>query len=303
MRAGAIRAVLIWVGLGLFTVAGGAQELSPRAYWPTPKGTKVAILGFSYSSGDVAVDPSLPVDGVDSRITAALAAYVQTFSLWGRTTNFIVEVPYNKGTTEGELLGDAKRSDFSGMGDLALTVSVNLIGAPTMTPADFQELRANPRPIFGVSFKVKMPTGKYDSEKLINIGGNRWAFKGEMGYTFPIRPRLLLELELGAWAFGNNYEFLGGTREQAPIVAAEIHLIRRFRPGFWGSLEWNYYTGGRTTVNGVLRADLERNSRIGGTLVVPTVKRQAVKIGYSTGVVTTSGGDYEIVLVSYQVAF
>ena len=82
-----------------------AQELTPRAYWPAPKGTKVAILGYSFSFGDVVTDPSLPIVGVDSKINAGLFAYLQTLSLWGRTSNVLVELPHPWGTTVGSLKG------------------------------------------------------------------------------------------------------------------------------------------------------------------------------------------------------
>jgi len=45
-----------------------AQELTPRAYWPAPKGIKVAIVGYSHVNGDVLFDPSIPLYGVDSRV-------------------------------------------------------------------------------------------------------------------------------------------------------------------------------------------------------------------------------------------
>ncbi len=289
-----------WAVALLFAVGGWAQELSPRAYWPAPRGTKVWVIGYSYSSGDVVTDPSLPVAGVDSRINAGLAAYFQTLSLAGRTANVVVELPYSWGTTEGELAGVMRRRDFTGFGDVGLTLSTNFIGAPSMTPAEFQELRKNPRPIFGGSLKVVLPTGAYDPTKLINVSGNRLAAKFELGLTLPLRPRWLLETELGVWGFQGNDEFLGMTREQDPILAGEIHLVRRIRPGFWVSVELNYVFGGRTAVDGVGRADLQRNSRFGVTGAFPFPGGQAVKVGLSTGVVTASGGDFISGLVSYS---
>jgi len=65
-----------------------AQELTPRAYWPAPHGTKFFVLGYAYQSGDIVTDPSLPVSGVDSEIHTGLIAYQQTISLFGRSSNF-----------------------------------------------------------------------------------------------------------------------------------------------------------------------------------------------------------------------
>ena len=115
----------------------------------------------------------------------------------------------------------------------------------------------------------------------------------------PIEPAWLLEFELAAWIIGDNDDFLGVTREQDPVLTGQVHLVRRFRPRFWASLDLNFYTGGRSTIGGVEAADLQRNSRLGGTIVVPIRRRHAVKVGYSTGVVTESGGDYEMVLLSF----
>lgn len=85
------RALVMCGVLCLWTVVGAAQELSPRSFWPAPEGTKVAIFGWSYSTGDVLMDPSLPIYGVDSKIDTAFLGYLQTFSLWGRTTNVVTD--------------------------------------------------------------------------------------------------------------------------------------------------------------------------------------------------------------------
>lgn len=286
--------------LGLVTSASLAQELSPRAYWPTPKGTKAWVVGYQYSAGDVVTDPSLPVSGVDSRINVGLAAYFQTLSLAGRTANLVVEAPYSWGTTKGLVNGVARQRDFDGWGDFAVTLSTNLVGAPSMTPSEFQELRRKPRSMLGASLKVVAPTGHYDEDRLINTSGNRWAAKFELGLMVPIRPRWLFEFEAGVWTFGDNDQFLGVTREQDEILAGEVHLVRRIRPGFWVSLEGNFVRGGQTLVGGELRADLQRNSRAGVTVAFPFAKGQGIKAGLSRGVVTESGGNFLIGLVSYS---
>ena len=127
-----LKIVVVIAALCFVAVSGTAQELSPRAYWPAPKGTKVAVVGYQYSTGDVVTDPSLPILGVDSRINSSYAAYLQTLNLWGRTANVIVELPYLWGTTVGTLDGEPARRNFSGFADLGVTLSVKLLGAPTM---------------------------------------------------------------------------------------------------------------------------------------------------------------------------
>jgi len=241
------------------------------------------------------VDPSLPITGVDSRIDSAIVAYQQTFSLFGRTSNLQLELPYVDGTTTGQILGEAGRRDFSGLGDIKATLAINLIGAPSLTRADFQELRENPRPILGASIQIVAPTGEYAADKLINIGTNRWAIRARLGYMQPLGPKWLV----GAWFFEDNNEFLGETREQEPIGAVDVSLIRRLGPGFWTSLDLNYYLGGRTIITGNRSADFQRNARAGMTLAYPFRRRHAIKMSYSTGVVTESGGDYQTIGLSY----
>ncbi|MCG6948492.1 MAG: transporter [Acidobacteria bacterium] len=284
-----------------FSVNVAAQDLTPRAYWPAPDGTKVAIVGYSHVRGDVFFDPSIPLSGVDSKIHTGLAAYLQTFSLWGRTATIVIDLPYSRGTTQGLIEDEPARRDFSGLGDLGASLSVNLLGAPAMTPADFQALRAEPHPIVGASLKVIAPTGRYDDNRLINVGSNRWAAKLDLGSIVPLHRKWLLELDAGVWWFGDNDDFLTGRREQEPIYNFQVHLIHRFSPGFWVSLDANYFVGGRQTIGGDELGDVLHNARLGGMVVVPFRGRHAVKIGYFAGVRTESGSDFDQLLMSYQV--
>jgi hypothetical protein len=105
--------------------------------------------------------------------TRDFSVICRPFSIGGRTANLLLELPYSWGTTKG-LVGEAPaRRDFAGMNDAGITVAVNLLGGPSMSPAEFQELRANPRPILGASLKLVPPSGYYDSNRLINVGANR----------------------------------------------------------------------------------------------------------------------------------
>lgn len=287
--------------LPLYSVA---QELSPRTYWPAPVGTRVATVGYSHNSGDIIPDRSLLITGVDSTIDSMHIGYRHTMNLWDRTANLTVEVPYTKGSTVGSRDGEAiQEQEYSGWGDLAATLSVNILGAPAMTRQEFREMRGNAPNILGASLKVVAPTGQYDSDRLINLGANRWAMKAEVGYITVLHPKWLFETSLGAWFFEDNDNFLGVLKEQNPVAEVQGHLIHRFRPGFWASLDVNYYEGGRSTVDGRQLNNVMRDSKIGATLVFPFASIHAIKLGYSNGSITDSNENFNTLLIAYQQLF
>ena len=276
-----------------------AQELVPRAYWPAPDGTNVALISYQNSTGDIVTDPSLPVVGVESDIEFLQLSYQKTFSLRGRTAAIQLSLPYSRGETQGFVEDVFLERRVSGVADTRVRFALNLMGAPTMDAAGFQALRQKPGPIIGASVLVQIPTGEYESDKLINIGTNRWSIKPAIGVILPIRPTWLFEFEVGGWFFGDNDDFLGETREQKPILSTEFHLIKRIRPGFWASLDANFYVGGRTRIGDAYSDDLQRNSRVGATVVVPIKRGHALRGSFSTGAVTKSGGDFNMYSLSY----
>lgn len=303
IRGGWISGYLCALSLLLTHAGASAQDLSPRAFWPAPEGTRILTVGYSYTSGDTLTDPSLPISGVNSDLHRGFIGVFQTFNLAGRTANLIFEQPYTWGESDvfvGETIDVSK--DLDGFSDLGITTSINLYGAPSMDREEFAALRRDPGPIVGASLRVEVPTGKYDKGDVINTGSNRWAARPEIGLIYPLHPSWILELEGGVWLFADNDDFVGGKREQDPIYAAELHLVRRFSPGFWASLDLNYYRGGRSTVGGEKLDDVQRESKYGVTVVVPYSKGKAVRLNYTGGGV--SGGDeFDAFLISFNFAF
>jgi hypothetical protein len=65
-------------------------------------------------------------------------------------------------------------------------------------------------------------------------------------------------------------------------------------------VDGTYYTGGRTTVDGVASDDLQKNSRAGVTVALPVDRRNSIKLNASTGVSTRTGGDFNAFGVAWQ---
>jgi len=275
----------------------------PRAYWPAPVGTNVLVLGYQHSRGDIVVDQSLPVSGVDSSIDYLQLSYQRSVDVLGRSAAFQISQGFADGTTSGFVEGERRTRRTVGPLDTVGRFAINLIGAPTLDTEGMRELRAAPRPIVGASLTVSVPTGEYDEDRIINLGTNRVSVKPEIGTIVPIGAGFLLEADLGVWFFEDNEEFVGATRKQDPVWNAQLHLIRRFRPGFWAALNANFYGGGRTRVGGERNSDLQRNSRLGATLVYPVARGQALRFALSTGTVTETGGDFELFSVAWIRAF
>ena len=277
-----------------------AQELTPRLFWPAPKGTKVLFAGYSYSEGDVLFDASIPIEAAGSKVNVGVLGYAQTLDLWGRTSNILVTLPYASGKSKGLVNGLTEKREFSAFGDLSLTLNVNIKGAPSMNAEEFHAFRADPRTLFGASIKVIAPTGKYDSDRLVNVGANRWTTRLKLGAIQPFKQHWLFELNASAWLFGDDKDFVNGRKEQQPIYSMEANLIRRIRPGLWASLDFTYYRGGRQTIGGDPLKNSLSNVKLGGTMVVPFLRRHAIKIGYANGLVTRYGEDFDQVLITYQ---
>jgi hypothetical protein len=82
----------------------------------------------------------------------------------------------------GEQTGSVARS---GLADLKFRLSCNLYGVPTLNPAEFAAL-PHRSVVVATSIAVEAPSGQYDDTKLINLGTNRWAFKSEIGLSYPL---------------------------------------------------------------------------------------------------------------------
>lgn len=288
--------VLLLSGTELF-----AQQLEPRAYSPNPVGSHFVVVLLGESSGGVALDPSVPIQNVEGTTDVAAAGYGQTFGLLGRVASLALVVPYANAAYDGEVLETAHHTTRNGFGDLSLRFAVGLLGSPALNLPEF--MRRKPAPALGVSLVVVAPTGQYFPDKLINLGGNRWTFKPEVGFTWP-NGNWDFELSAGIWFFTDNEDYFGGVvREQEPLITTQAHVSYTFGPRLWLAGSWTYYTGGRTTVDSVRKADWQSNQRYGITASVPLWRTQSLKFSWSKGASTRIGSDFTTYSLAWQIGW
>jgi hypothetical protein len=276
-----------------------AQELEPGAYSVSPVGMNFVNAAYSFNSGDVAFEPSVPIEQAHARINTLALNAGRAIGVAGRSGTFLVALPIVVGHAQGLVGGVFQVADRRGIGDLRVRLGVNLYGAPAMTLKELAQSRR--RTTFGTSLTVVVPVGQYDPQKLINLGTNRWSFKPELAVTHNTGTSWLFEAYGGVWLFTNNNDFYGGVvREQEPIGSVQFHVRYTVKPGLWVSLNSNFYYGGRTTLDGHLNVDLQKNSRLGGTLSLPLSRHDSLRVAVSRGAYTTIGADFTSLSVAYS---
>jgi hypothetical protein len=293
-------------------VASGAcraQDLSPRAYVITPVHSNAVILQYSLDDGSILFDPSLPITNATGTLSVPALSLYHTFSFFGRSANITGSLPYAVGNFKGNVNGTEQNIYRSGLLNSVFRLSVNLKGGPAMTVQEFSSWRQ--KLIVGASLKVVAQTGQYDPTKLINPGTNRWAFKPELGVS-KRWGHWIFDAYAGVWFFTTNPDFFShnqaspgvNTLSQTPMGASEMHVSYDFKPRLWASFDWNYWYGGRRSVNGIVSpSSLQANSRIGGTASVPIGTHQSLKFSYSYGDIVRTGGNYHNVSVAWQYAW
>ena len=275
-----------------------AQDLEPRAYTNTPTGLNFLLAGYQYSEGALLFDPALPVSDANAKVDMGLLGYVYTLGIAQKSAKIGVLLPYARLEASGFVDGDFRTREDSGLADPAFYFTINLYGAPALSFEEFGEYQHET--IIGMTFKLTAPLGVYDSDKLLNIGTNRWSFKPEVGISRALG-QWTLEAAAAVTLYSDNDDFDNGkTRAQDPVYSAQGHVIYAFPRNIWGAVSATYFTGGRTSVDGVTRNDLQRNWRGGFTLSLPLDRHHSIKIFGNTGVSTRTGTDYDSLGIAWQ---
>jgi hypothetical protein len=278
------------------TAAG--QELEPRAFSPGPMGLNIAAATASYSTGDLVFDASLPLEDVTADVYVLGAGYQRFFGLFGRTAKFAVAAGWASGDAVGYVNDNYHERHFVGFTDPRIAVSWIFAGAPAMTAKEYAQYR--PRNLAGFSVSLSPPVGRYEEDRLLNVGTNRWTMRTQLGAAH-YQGRWTFEGTLGAQFFTDNKEFLGAVQQQEPIASVQAHVAYNFRPQLWVAGSATYYRGGESTIAGDSRPGFTSNSRYGLSASIPLPHRQSLGLNYSRGLSTRAGSDYDTLIATWAI--
>jgi hypothetical protein len=274
------------------------QELEPRALTNVPLGMNFVLLGYSYSRGDLLLDPAIPIEDLDGTIHTIVGAYLRSIKIFGLAGKVDVVLPWASGDWTGKLAGIDSFRSVSGTGDARIRLSVNFVGAPPLIKQKFRDYK--PSKISGASLQIFAPTGQYDPDRLINLGSNRWVFKPQWGFARYLR-NWIIETYLSAYFFTTNSDFYGGQElKQKPLGAIKLHGIRSFPKGWWIALDAGYGLGGATYLNGEKKDTRISTFRFGMTFAVPFGQHHVLRLTGVTGVRLERGSDFDAVALTYQ---
>ena len=262
----AILAIILLLSGTALAVDDGA-----RAYWKGKAGTQ--FFAFSYLRWDINAADSQQFDPAhfiypnsDIEASVFLAMWGRHFTLFNRPSMFSVAlaggnvdvgVDTNVAPPQflppGVMLGASFNQSSSGYADPSMSFLINLFGTPPLK-GNIDQLNYEPTWTLDAQVMLALPIGEYDSDKVVNLGLNRWWGR----IAFPIKyhfgvftPGYMSSFELipSVWLFVENDDFVGQTLKNDPLWQVEAHLTHDFTRSFFGSLDVLYRSGFQSEIN------------------------------------------------------
>ena len=163
-----------------------------------PTGGNFVIASYGYSTGNILLDNTLPIEDLSASLHNVVLAYARSFKLFNKLAKFDVIAPYSFGSFEGVVSNIDSSTSRTGFGDPLIRLSMVLLGSGPMGVTDFfkqEQKKFN----LGAFVRIRPPVGQYDPTKLINLGANRWATKLGIAGSYTFRKKLILEGHVNSW--------------------------------------------------------------------------------------------------------
>jgi len=160
-----------------------AQDLEPRRWGHLPTDLNMVGIGYAYTDAFVYFSPFWKITNTSARINSYAVNALHTFDLAGKSARVGFLLPFVSGRWEGDVDNQFEVVHRNGFADPRLRLSVNLYGAPALKGKEYARYRAEhtSNTVVGASVALSAPFGQYYEDELINIGGNRWVVRPQIG--------------------------------------------------------------------------------------------------------------------------
>ena len=292
---------IIFLGLLANSLASSsfALDLDPGRWNHLPVGVNLVGLGYAYTEADINFDPALLLENVELEMNTVVGKYIRTFELLGKSARIGFTQGYQDGKWTGLVDGVSTSVSRSGWADSFLRLAVNLYGAPPLKGEAFAAYRSEKRieTIVGVGLAIRLPTGDYMEDKLINLGQNWFAFRPQIGVVHS-RGKWTAEISGEVAFYTENDEFFNGnTLEKKPLYIIQSHLKYTFRPGLWVSSGIGYDYGGESSVNGIDKNDRRQDIAWSLSAGYPINRNLGITVAYvSSHTLESVGFDSDTVI-------
>jgi len=313
-------AVILLFSGTVFAIDDGA-----RAYWKGRDGTQV--VSFQYLNLDMQASDTQQFDpahyiypNADAEANIFIASWARHMTLFNRPSSIAVNLAGGSADVDvntslvppgylppGVAPGSSFSQSSSGYADPTIQLDVNLFGTPPLK-AGFDLLNYEPTWTLDAAVMLAIPIGKYDDDKLVNMGLNRWY--GRVAFPFKYHfgvftPGYMSSLELipSVWLFAENDDFLGQELENDPIWQIEAHLTHDFTARFFGSLDLLYRFGFQSEINGIEVGDELDIGNFGFTLNYQVTDNLTIRTCYSSNVFGDNDLDNSILRLQFVYAW
>ena len=306
-HTGSVALVVTLAIILLYSGSALATDDGARAYWKGREGTQgVSIqylnLDLQASDSQQFAPGEYIYPDADTDATLFIANYARHLVLFDRQSALLfgvaggsVDVAGNVNSSISPTPGLTYNESASGYADPFIQLDVNLYGTPPLK-RNFELLDYEPTWTIDVAAMLAVPIGNYDSDKLVNLGQNRWFGRIALPvkYHFGVfAPGYMKSFELtpSVWLFAENDDFMGQKLENDPMLQLEAHLTSDFTRSFWGSLDLLYRGGFQSKIDGVEVGEELDIGDLGFTLNFQVDDNLGIRTGFASNVFGDSNLD------------
>jgi hypothetical protein len=265
-----------------------AQFTDPHTYDNAPVGTNQLELAYAYARSNSSIDTSIIVTGARLNLNQGSIGYTRYFGLFNHL--FWVKASLPIAGLNGSISGTSIQGSNAGTGDTSYQITALLKGGPALSVAQFENYK--PTTTVGMSLTITAPTGLYHSNKVLNLGSDRWSFKPEFAVAHSFGPEQKWEVEgyANAYFFTDNTSYHGvEILRQDPLPGVEGHISYSFFNSLWVSLDTRYSLRGITFVDGVNQNNSQQNFSLGSELNISFNARNSVVFVFDKALVHQNG--------------